>query len=82
MSGKIIKLLNTKKALELTGYRSINSLLQLNESEDVSLTCYKIKGGHGRGGIVQAWCERELKAFMRNQGNHNQEETRKWLIDK
>jgi hypothetical protein len=65
MSGKVIKLLNTKKALELTGYRSINSLLQLHASEDVALTCYKVAGGQGRGGVGQAWSEKELKEFMR-----------------
>jgi NADH:ubiquinone oxidoreductase subunit F (NADH-binding) len=78
MSGKTIKLLNTKKALELTGYRSINSLLQLHESEDVALTCYKVSGGRGRGGVGQAWSEKELKEFMKN--NHQLTEE-KWLID-
>ena len=78
MSGKTVRLLNTKKALELTGYRSINSLLQLHASEDVALTCYKVAGGQGQGGIAQAWSEKELKAFMKN--NHQTTED-KWLID-
>mgnify|MGYP003655923434 FL=1 len=78
MSGKVIKLLNTKKALELTGYRSINSLLQLHASEDVALTCYKVAGGQGRGGVGQAWSEKELKKFMKD--NYQQTE-KKWLID-
>ena len=39
MSGKVVKLLTSKKAMELTGYRSVNSLKQLHESEDVALTC-------------------------------------------
>ena len=64
MSGKTVKLLSTKKALELTGYRSINSLRQLHESEDVALTCYKVAGGRGQGGVAQAWSEKELKKFM------------------
>ena len=51
MSGKVVKLMTTKKALELTGYRSINSLKQLHESEDVALTCFKVKGGSGQGGV-------------------------------
>jgi len=79
MSGEVIKLLNTKRALKLTGYRSINSLLQLHASEDVILTCYKVAGGHGRGGIIQAWNEDELKEFMRN--NNQMETEEKWLID-
>jgi len=79
MSGKTVKLLNTKKALELTGYRSINSLLQLHASEDVALTCYKVAGGQGQGGIAQAWSEKELKEFMRN--NNQMETEEKWLID-
>ena len=78
MSGKTVKLLSTKKALELTGYRSLNSLRQLHESEDVALTCYRMKGGHGRGALVRAWSEKELKAFMKN--NHQTTED-KWLID-
>ena len=45
MSGKVVKLLTPKKAMELTGYRSVNSLKQLHESEDVALTCYRLKGG-------------------------------------
>ncbi len=78
MSGKTIKLLSTKKALELTGYRSINSLQQLHESEDVALTRYAISGGRGQGGIAQAWSEKELKKFMKD--NHQTTEE-KWLID-
>ena len=78
MSGKVISLLSTKKALELTGYRSINSLRQLHESEDVALTCYKLAGGRGQGGVAQAWSEKELKAFMKN--NYQTTED-KWLID-
>ena len=78
MSGKTVKLLSTKKALELTGYRSINSLRQLHESEDVALTCYKVAGGRGQGGVAQAWSEKELKAFMKN--NYQTTED-KWLID-
>ena len=78
MSGKVISLLSTKKALELTGYRSLNSLQQMHESEDVALTCYRIKGGHGRGALVRAWSEKELKEFMKN--NHQLTEE-KWLID-
>ena len=78
MSGKTVKLLSTKKALELTGYRSINSLRQLHESEDVALTCYKLAGGRGQGGVAQAWSEKELKAFMKN--NYQTTED-KWLID-
>ena len=79
MSGKTVKLLNTKKALELTGYRSINSFLPLHASEDVALTCYKVTGGQGQGGVGQAWSEKELKEFMRN--NNQQETEEKWLID-
>ena len=78
MSGKVISLLSTKNALELTGYRSINSLRQLHESEDVALTCYKLAGGRGQGGVAQAWSEKELKAFMKN--NYQTTED-KWLID-
>ena len=78
MSGKTVTLLLGKKALELTGYRSLNSLNQLHESEDVALTCYKIKGGRGQGGIQQAWSEKELKKFMKD--NHQTTEE-KWLID-
>ena len=78
MSGKTVKLLSTKKALELTGYRSINSLRQLHESEDVALTCYKVAGGRGQGGVAQAWSEKELKKFMKN--NYQTTED-KWLID-
>ena len=78
MSGEVIKLLNTKRALELTGYRSLNSLLQLHESEDVALTCYKVAGGRGRGGIIQAWSEKELKKFMKDNYQTTEE---KWLID-
>ena len=78
MSGKTVKLLSTKKALELTGYRSINSLRQLHESEDVARTCYKVAGGRGQGGVAQAWSEKELKAFMKN--NYQTTED-KWLID-
>ena len=78
MSGKTVKLLSTKKALELTGYRSINSLRQLHESEDVALTCYKVAGGRGQGGVAQAWSEKELKKFMKD--NHQLTED-KWLID-
>ena len=78
MSGKVISLLSTKKALELTGYRSINSLRQLHESEDVALTCYKVAGGRGQGGVAQAWSEKELKKFMKD--NHQLTED-KWLID-
>ena len=79
MSGKVVKLMTTKKVLELTGYRSINSLFQLHQSEDVALTCFKIKGGRGQGGIGQAWSEKEIKSFIKNQGSHG--ETKKWLID-
>ena len=71
--------MTTKKALELTGYRSINSLNQLHESEDVALTCFKIKGGQGQAGIGQAWSEKEIKSFIKNQGSHG--ETQKWLVD-
>ena len=78
MSGKVIKLMTTKKALAFTGYRSINSLIQLHQSEDVALTCYKIKGGRGQGGIDQAWSEKELKKFMKDKHQTTQE---KWLID-
>jgi hypothetical protein len=78
MSGKVIKLMTTKKALALTGYRSINSLLQLHQSEDVALTCYKIQGGRGQGGIDQAWSVKELNKFMKD--NHQTTEE-KWLID-
>tara|TARA_R110002153_G_scaffold32735_1_gene99019 strand:- start:341 stop:577 length:237 start_codon:yes stop_codon:yes gene_type:complete len=78
MSGKVITLLNTKKALELTGYRSLNSLTQLHESEDVALTRYLIKGGRGQGGIAHAWSAKELNKFMKN--NHQTTEE-KWLID-
>ena len=78
MSGKVIKLMTTKKALAFTGYRSINSLIQLHQSEDVALTCYKIKGGRGQGGIDQAWSEKELKEFMKDNHQTTQE---KWLID-
>ena len=77
MSGKVVKLMTTKEALKFTGYRSTNSLLQLHGSEDVALTCFKIKGGRGQGGIEQAWSEKELKKFMKN----NHQETEKWLID-
>jgi len=77
MSGKVVKLMTSKEALKFTGYRSINSLLQLHQSEDVALTCFKIKGGRGQGGIDQAWSEQELKKFMKN----NHQETEKWLID-
>lgn len=77
MSGKVVKLMTTKEALKFTGYRSTNSLLQLHGSEDVALTCFKIKGGRGQGGIDQAWSEKELKKFMKN----NHQETPKWLID-
>ena len=77
MSGKVVKLMTSKEALKFTGYRSINSLLQLHGSEDVALTCFKIKGGRGQGGIDQAWSEKELKKFMKN----NHQETEKWLID-
>ena len=77
MSGKVVNLMTTKKALAFTGYRSTNSLLQLHESEDVALTCFKIKGGRVQGGIDQAWSEKELKKFMKN----NHQETEKWLID-
>ena len=73
MSGKTVTLLLGKKALELTGYRSLNSLNQLHESDDVELTCYRIKGG-----IEQAWSEKELKKFMKD--NHQTTEE-KWLID-
>ena len=79
MSGKVVRLLNTKQALKLTGYQSMNSLLQLHESEDVALTCYKILGGQGQGGVAQAWSEKELRKFMRN--NNQQETEDKWLID-
>ena len=79
MSGKVVKLLTSKKAMELTGYRSVNSLKQLHESEDVELTCYRLKGGRGQGSIQWAWSEKELKAFMKNQGSHG--ETEKWLVD-
>ena len=78
MSGKVISLLSTKKALELTGYRSLNSLRQLHESDDVALTCYKVAGGRGQGGVARAWSEKELKAFMKN--NYQTTED-KWLID-
>ena len=78
MSGKVIKLMTTKKALALTGYRSINSLMQLHQSEDVRLTCYKIKGGRGQGAIEQAWSVAELNKFMKD--NHQTTEE-KWLID-
>jgi len=78
MSGKVVRLLNTKKALKLTGYRSINSLLQLHASEDVALTCYRVRGAQGQGGIAQAWSEKELKKFMED--NHQTTEE-KWLID-
>ena len=77
MSGKVVKLMTSKEALKFTGYRSTNSLLQLHQSEDVELTCFKIKGGRGQGGIEQAWSEKELKKFMKN----NHQETEKWLID-
>ena len=79
MSGKVVKLLTSKKAMELTGYRSVNSLKQLHESEDVALTCYRLKGGIGQGGVQWAWSEKALKAFMKNQGSHG--ETEKWLVD-
>mgnify|MGYP001159556536 FL=1 len=79
MSGKVVKLLTSKKAMELTGYRSVNSLKQLHESEDVALTCYRLKGGSGQGGIQWAWSEKELKAFMKNEGSHG--DTEKWLVD-
>ena len=79
MSGKVVKLMTTKKAMELTGYRSINSLKQLHESEDVALTCFKIKGGQGQAGIGQAWSEKEIKSFINKEGSHG--ETKKWLID-
>jgi len=79
MSGKVVKLLTSKKAMELTGYRSVNSLRQLHESEDVALTCYRLNGGIGQGGIQWAWSEKELKAFMKNEGSHG--ETEKWLVD-
>ena len=78
MSGKVVRLLNTKQALKLTGYQSMNSLLQLHESEDVALTGYKVAGGRGRGGITQAWSEKELKKFMKD--NYQTTED-KWLID-
>ena len=78
MSGKVVKLMTSEEALKLTGYRSLNSLQQLHESEDVALTCYRIKGGHGRGALVRAWSEKELKEFMKN--NHQLTEE-KWLID-
>ena len=78
MSGKTVTLLLGKKALELTGYRSLNSLNQLHESDDVELTCYRIKGGRGQGGIDKAWSEKELKKFMKD--NHQTTEE-KWLID-
>ena len=78
MSGKTVTLLLGKKALELTGYRSLNSLNQLHESEDVELTCYRIKGGRGQGGIDKAWSEKELKKFMKDNHQKTQEQ---WLID-
>ena len=78
MSGKTVTLLLGKKALELTGYRALNSLNQLHESDDVELTCYRIKGGRGQGGIDKAWSEKELKKFMKD--NHQTTEE-KWLID-
>ena len=78
MSGKNVKLLSTKKALELTGYRSANSLQQLHESEDVALTRYTITGGRGQGGLDRAWSEKELKEFMKDNYQTTEE---KWLID-
>ena len=77
MSGKVVKFHVYQESVGFYRYRSINSLLQLHQSEDAALTCYKIKGGRGQGGIEQAWSEQELKKFMKN----NHQETEKWLID-
>ena len=79
MSGKVVRLLNTKQALKLTGYQSMNSLLHLHGDEGVALTRYKVGGGRGLGGVMQAWSEKELNAFMRK--NNQQETEEKWLID-
>ena len=79
MSGTVVRLLNTKQALKLTGYQSMNSLLQLHGDEVVALTRYKVVGGRGQGGVMQAWSEKELNAFMRK--NNQMETEEKWLID-
>ena len=79
MSGETVRLITTAKALELTGYRSIASLVQLHEDPSINLTRYLISGMRGRGGKGQAWSLKEIKKFVREQGNHNETE-KKWLI--
>jgi len=78
--GEVVKLLTTKKALKLTGYRAMNSLMQLHREPTIKITCYKVHGGPGQGAVMQAWSEKELRKFIKEHGNHHLTEE-KWLID-
>ena len=78
--GKKIKLVSSKMALQMLGYKSLTSLNQFHEDE--GFTCYEIAGSSrthdtGRAGILRAWSKKEINKWLQTDGR----DTEEWLID-
>ena len=73
--GSVVKLVSSKKALEMMGYKSQTTLDQFHDDE--GFTRYEVIGGAGRGGVGLAWDKREINKWLRTEGR----DTSEWLID-
>lgn len=73
--GKVVRLVSSKKALEMMGYKSQTTLDQFHADE--GFTRYDIHGTPGGNGITFAWCKKEINKWLRTEGR----DTSEWLID-
>jgi hypothetical protein len=73
--GSVVKLVSSKKALEMMGYKSQTSLDQFHDDE--GFTKYEVSGINGRGGVGLAWSKKEINKWLRTEGR----DTSEWLID-
>ena len=60
--GKVVRLVSSKKALEMMGYKSQTTLDQFHADE--GFTRYDIHGTSGGNGITFAWCKKEINKWF------------------
>lgn len=75
--GKKVYLVNSKKALDMLGYKSQTSLDQFHDDE--GFTRYEIQGVSGRGGVGLAWSVKEINKWLNGPPKYRDSE--EWLID-
>ena len=73
--GKKIRLVTSKRACKMMGYKSQTTMDQFHADE--GFTCYIIEGMAARGGFGFAWNKKEINNWIKTQGRSSEE----WLID-